>query len=47
MALYNIPLGDLAASPAALWGRVALQFPLIAVILWASGNIGRPKRLSE
>ena len=47
MALYNISLGDLAASPAALWGRVALQFPLIAVILWASGNIGRPKRLSE
>lgn len=39
MAMYNIPLGETLASPAALWGRVALQFPLIALILWASGNI--------
>jgi len=38
MAIANIPLGDMAASPTALWGRVALQFPLIALILWASGN---------
>ncbi|MDB2438493.1 DoxX family protein [Hellea sp.] len=41
MAMHNIPLGDMAASPTALWVRVALQFPLIALILWASGNIGR------
>ena len=38
MAMYNLPLGDMAASPTALWVRVALQFPLIALILWASGN---------
>lgn len=36
MAIENIPLGDMAASPAALWIRVALQFPLIALIYWAS-----------
>jgi len=36
MAMYNIPLGETAASPAALWIRVALQFPLIALIWWAS-----------
>ena len=38
MAVANIPLGDMEASPTALWVRVALQFPLIALILWASGN---------
>lgn len=38
MAVAGIPLGDHAASPTALWIRVALQFPLIALILWASGN---------
>ena len=43
MAMYNIPMGDSDASPTALWVRVALQFPLIAVILWASGNIGAPR----
>lgn len=36
MAMYNIPLGDAIASPTALWIRVALQFPLIALIWWAS-----------
>jgi uncharacterized membrane protein len=41
MAMYNIPLGDAVASPTALWMRVALQFPLIALILWASGNLAR------
>lgn len=41
MAMCNIPLGDSVASPTALWVRVALQFPLIALILWASGNIGK------
>jgi uncharacterized membrane protein len=36
MALAQIPLGDTALSPAALWIRVALQFPLIALVLWAT-----------
>ena len=39
MAMYNIPLGETVASPAVLWVRVALQFPLIALILWVSGNM--------
>ncbi len=38
MAIENIPFGDMGASPAALWIRVVLQFPLIGLILWASGN---------
>lgn len=46
MAMYNIPLGETVASPTALWVRVALQFPLIALILWASGNIGVRKSTS-
>jgi len=41
MAMANIPLGDMTASPTMLWVRVALQFPFIALILWASGNMGR------
>lgn len=36
MAMANIPFGDAVSSPAALWVRVALQFPLIALILWAT-----------
>ena len=36
MAVAGIPFGDSVSSPAMLWGRVALQFPLIAVILWAT-----------
>lgn len=36
MAVAGIPFGDTAASPAALWIRVALQFPLIALIYWAT-----------
>ncbi len=40
MAMEGIPLGDMAASPTQRWIRVLLQFPLIALILWASGNIG-------
>ena len=36
MAVAGIPFGDTVASPAALWGRVAAQFPLIAVIYWAT-----------
>jgi uncharacterized membrane protein len=37
MALAGIPLGETAMSPAALWFRVALQFPLIALVLWCTG----------
>ena len=36
MAMENIPLGDMEASPTELWIRVAMQFPLIAFIYWAS-----------
>ena len=36
MAMAGIPFGESAASPTALWIRVALQFPLIAVIYWAT-----------
>ena len=43
MAMYNIPMGDTVASPTALWVRVALQFPLILLILWSSGNFGKDK----
>ena len=35
MALEGMPLGALE-SRAALWGRVALQFPLIGMVLWGS-----------
>ena len=44
MAMYNIPLGDMESSSTALWVRVALQFPLIALILWASGNFDKKLR---
>ncbi len=37
MAIAQIPLGDTALSPVALWVRVALQFPLIALVLWCTG----------
>lgn len=37
MALAQIPLGNTVLSPAALWIRVALQFPLIALVLWCTG----------
>lgn len=43
MALEGMPLGPLDM-PAALWGRVALQFPLIALVLWACGTIPRGPR---
>ena len=36
MAVAEIPFGETEASPAALWIRVALQFPLIAVIYWCT-----------
>lgn len=37
MAIAGIPLGETALSPAALWFRVVLQFPLIALVLWCTG----------
>ena len=37
MALEGIPLGDTVMSPGALWVRVALQFPLIGLVLWSTG----------
>lgn len=40
MAMAGIGFGDSVASPGMLWGRVALQFPLIAVIFWVT----RPRR---
>lgn len=46
MAMYNIPMGESVASSTTLWIRVALQFPLIALILWASGNLDRSKAKS-
>ena len=36
MAVAQIPFGEGEASPAALWIRVAAQFPLIAVIYWCT-----------
>lgn len=36
MALADIRFGETALGPAALWGRVALQFPLIALVLWCT-----------
>lgn len=40
MALEATPVGGVALPSAVLWLRVALQFPLIALILWAT----RPAR---
>lgn len=37
MAMAGIPLGETVMSPAALWIRVALQFPLILLVLWCTG----------
>lgn len=36
MAIAGIGFGDIAATKPELWGRVAMQFPLIALVLWAS-----------
>jgi uncharacterized membrane protein len=36
MAIAGIPLGGAALSPVTLWIRVALQFPLIMLVLWAT-----------
>lgn len=39
MALERIPLGATALPDGALWLRVSLQFPLIAIVLWACGSL--------
>jgi uncharacterized membrane protein len=44
MALAGIGFGDLVTSRAALWVRAALQFPLILLILWASGALQSLKK---
>ncbi|MEM1104405.1 MAG: hypothetical protein AAGH48_09885 [Pseudomonadota bacterium] len=36
MALTGMALGPFGASEAVLWGRAALQFPLIALVFWAT-----------
>jgi len=36
MAMAGIGFGDIETSRSALWVRVALQFPLIGLILWAT-----------
>lgn len=36
MALEATPMGGVTLPPAVLWVRVALQFPLIALIVWAT-----------
>ena len=43
MAIEGMPLGGLNLTTFQLWLRVALQFPLIALILWASGYWQTPK----
>ncbi|WP_416876820.1 hypothetical protein [Litorimonas sp.] len=43
MALENMPLGERDLTGFQLWFRVALQFPLIALVLWASGFWEKPK----
>lgn len=40
MALAGISFGELS-SPTALWVRVFLQFPLIALVLWSCGSLRR------
>lgn len=44
MALEGMPLGALD-TPALLWGRVALQFPLIALVLWSTNAYGTGREL--
>ena len=41
MAMERIPLGGQSLSDAVLWGRVALQFPLIAVVVWSTEKESR------
>lgn len=44
MATSGMSFGSLGNSPALLWGRVAMQFPLIALVLWVSGALSRTPR---
>ena len=44
MAVAGIPFGEMGNAPRVLWGRVALQFPLIALVLWACGSFGMRTR---
>ncbi len=41
MAIADIPFNGKDLTDFQLWLRVALQFPLIALILWASGGFSR------
>ncbi len=41
MAIAGVGFGDIETSTATLWLRVALQFPLIALILWASRSFNK------
>ncbi len=36
MAMEEITFGSAYLTPTVLWARVALQFPLIALVLWAT-----------
>ena len=36
MAMERMPLGGRELSDSVLWGRVAMQFPLMALVIWAS-----------
>lgn len=47
MAVEDMPLGGRDLTAFQLWFRVFLQFPLIALILWASGFWEKPKSSGE
>lgn len=47
MALEGIQFGETQATTPQLWFRVFLQFPLIALILWASGAWAALKMLTK
>ena len=36
MAIRDMPVGTLQPGPFLLWGRVAMQFPMIALVLWST-----------
>ena len=41
MAMERMPLGGRVLSDAVLWGRVAMQFPLMALVVWAAESLSR------
>ena len=43
MAVAEMPLGKIKTDKTLLWVRVALQFPFIAFILWATRSFGTRK----